>query len=84
MGGSPALPSTRSPWLMRSFMAHVKDYLRVDIRARKHSERYFILISPCEIDTRAFPPIVVMMELLSNRKWRELLGRYIYGLKETE
>jgi hypothetical protein len=24
-----------------------------------------------------------MMERLSNRKWRELLGRYIFGLKET-
>ncbi len=24
-----------------------------------------------------------MMERLSNPKWRELLGRYIYGLKET-
>jgi hypothetical protein len=23
-----------------------------------------------------------MMELLSNRKWRELLGRYIFGTKE--
>jgi hypothetical protein len=25
-----------------------------------------------------------MMERLSNRKWRELLGRYIFGLKETD
>jgi hypothetical protein len=25
-----------------------------------------------------------MMERLSNRKWRELLGRYIFGLQETE
>jgi len=25
-----------------------------------------------------------MMERLSNRKWRELLGRYIFGTKETE
>jgi hypothetical protein len=25
-----------------------------------------------------------MMGRLSNRKWRELLGRYIFGLKETE
>jgi hypothetical protein len=24
------------------------------------------------------------MERLSNRKWRELLGRYIFGTKETE
>jgi hypothetical protein len=24
-----------------------------------------------------------MMERLSNRKWRELLGRYIFGLQET-
>ena len=24
-----------------------------------------------------------MMERLSNRKWRELLGRYIFGTKET-
>jgi hypothetical protein len=25
-----------------------------------------------------------MMERLYNRKWRELLGRYIFGMKETE
>ena len=25
-----------------------------------------------------------MMERLSNRKWRELLGRHIFGLKEAE
>jgi hypothetical protein len=25
-----------------------------------------------------------MMERLSNRKWRELLGRYIFGIQETE
>jgi hypothetical protein len=25
-----------------------------------------------------------MMEKLSNRMWRELLGRYIFGLQETE
>jgi hypothetical protein len=25
-----------------------------------------------------------MMERLSNRKWRELLGRYIFGTKEIE
>jgi hypothetical protein len=25
-----------------------------------------------------------MTERLSNRKWRELLGRYIFGTKETE
>jgi len=25
-----------------------------------------------------------MMERLSNRKWRELLGRYIFGTKEKE
>jgi len=25
-----------------------------------------------------------MMERLPNRKWRELLGRYIYGVKEAE
>jgi len=25
-----------------------------------------------------------MMERLSNHKWRELLGRYIFGTKETE
>jgi hypothetical protein len=25
-----------------------------------------------------------MMERLSNRKWRELLGRYIFGLKIAE
>jgi hypothetical protein len=25
-----------------------------------------------------------MMERLSNRKWRELLGRYIFGLQEME
>ena len=24
-----------------------------------------------------------MMERQANRKWRELLGRYIFGLKET-
>jgi hypothetical protein len=27
---------------------------------------------------------VKVMERLSNRKWRELLGRYIYGKKEAE
>ena len=27
---------------------------------------------------------VKVMERLSNRKWRELLGRYIFGTKETE
>jgi hypothetical protein len=25
-----------------------------------------------------------MMERLSNRKWRELLGRYIFGQQEAE
>jgi len=25
-----------------------------------------------------------MMERLSNRKWSELFGRYIFGLMETE
>jgi hypothetical protein len=25
-----------------------------------------------------------MMERLSNRKWRELIGRYIFGTKEAE
>jgi hypothetical protein len=25
-----------------------------------------------------------VMERLSNRKWRELLGRYIFGTKEAE
>jgi hypothetical protein len=25
-----------------------------------------------------------MMERLSNRKWRELLGRYIFGFQEAE
>jgi hypothetical protein len=25
-----------------------------------------------------------IMERLSNRKWREMLGRYIFGLQETE
>jgi hypothetical protein len=27
---------------------------------------------------------VKVMERLSNRKWCELLGRYIFGLQETE
>jgi hypothetical protein len=27
---------------------------------------------------------VKVMERLSNRKWRELLGRYIFGTQETE
>lgn len=27
---------------------------------------------------------VKVMERLSNRKWRELFGRYIFGLQETE
>jgi len=27
---------------------------------------------------------VKVMERLSNRNWRELLGRYIFGTKETE
>ncbi len=27
---------------------------------------------------------VKVQEQLPNRKWRELLGRYLYGTKETE
>jgi hypothetical protein len=27
---------------------------------------------------------VKLQEWLSNRKWRELLGRYIFGTKEAE
>ena len=34
-------------------------------------------------DVRCLTMMNGMMERLSNRKWRELLGRYIFGTKET-